>query len=160
MGNTTFIKPLKGGAFFSPVMLSELTARIERLTPQSPRQWGTMTPDQMLHHLNLATGSALGYFNLPDESNALSRSVVKWLLVDFPSKMAQGLGTAKSFTTTEHQYDFDYEKRLLLEILRKACTSETTATWGPHVLFGRMSDNEWGRLLTMHTDHHLRQFDI
>jgi hypothetical protein len=30
--------------------------------------------------------------------------------------------------------------------------------WGPHCTFGRMSPREWGKLLQIHVDYHLRQF--
>jgi len=69
-----FVKRIKGRNFCSQKMLIALTNRVNSITPQSKRQWGTMTGDQMLHHLNLATGSALGYFDLPDESYWLSRT--------------------------------------------------------------------------------------
>ena len=133
--------------------------RVNSLTPQSQRQWGTITPDQMLHHLNLATGSALGYFDLPDESFWISRTVFKFLLVDVLSKQPKGLQIPLTFKipSIEH-FDFEYEKKLLLEIIHKANTSKSTADWGPHPLFGKMSDKEWGRLLIMHLDYHLKQF--
>ena len=72
-----FKKRIKGTDFFSEKMLKALTNRVNSITPQSVRQWGTMSPDQMLHHLNLASGSALGYFDLPDESYWMSRTISK-----------------------------------------------------------------------------------
>ncbi|MEO7584658.1 MAG: DUF1569 domain-containing protein [Ferruginibacter sp.] len=154
-----FMKRIKGKDFFSEKMLSTLTNRVNSITPLSQRQWGTMSPDQMLHHLNLATGAALGYFDLPDESYLMSRTISKWVLVDLLSEQPKGLLLPLTFKIppTRH-FDFEYEKKLLIEIINKACNSKTTSTWGPHPLFGRMSDNEWGRLLTMHIDYHLKQF--
>ncbi|MET4142057.1 DUF1569 domain-containing protein [Pedobacter sp. UYP1] len=130
-----------------------------RITPQSQRQWGTMTPDQMLHHLNLACGTALGYFNLPDESFWLSRTMFKFMLVDVLSKHPKGLRIPLTFKIppTEH-FDFEKEKKLLIEIITKASQSKSTGDWGSHPLFGKMTDKEWGRLLTMHMDYHLKQF--
>ena len=154
-----FVKRIKGKDFFSEKMLQALINRVNSITPQSVRQWGTMTPDQMLHHLNLATGSALGYFDLPDESYLLSRTVSKWLLVDLLSEQPKGLLIPLTFKIppTEH-FDIEHEKKLLIEIINKACNSKSTANWGPHPLFGKMSDNEWGRLFTTHIDYHLKQF--
>ncbi|MEO8239209.1 MAG: DUF1569 domain-containing protein [Flavobacterium sp.] len=156
-----FVKGIKGKDFFSEKMLQTLTKRVNSLTPQSQRKWGTMSPEQMLHHLNLATGSALGYFDLPDESFWMSRTVFKFLLVDVLSKQPKGLRIPLTFKIpqTEH-FDFEHEKKLLLEIINKACNSKTTADWGPHPLFGKMSDKEWGRLLTVHIDYHLKQFGV
>ncbi|MEO6520841.1 MAG: DUF1569 domain-containing protein [Mucilaginibacter sp.] len=156
-----FVKRIKGRDFFSPKMLQTLTSRVNNLSPQSQRQWGTMTPDQMLHHLNLATGSALEYFDLPDESYLLSRTLFKWLLIDVLSVQPKGLQVPLTFKIPPKQhFDFEHEKKLLLEIITKACNSKTTANWGPHPFFGRMSDNKWGRLLTMHIDYHLNQFGV
>ena len=154
-----FVKVIKGKDFFSEKMFKAFTNRVNSITPQSVRQWGTMTPDQMLHHLNLATGSALGYFDLPDESYLMSRTVSKWLLIDFLSEQPKGLLLPLTFKIqpTEH-FNFEYEKKLLLEIINKACNSKSTAKWGPHPLFGKMNDNEWGRLYTTHIDYHLKQF--
>ena len=155
----SFMQKIKGRDFFTPTMLQAFTERINKLTPQSQRQWGTMTPGQMLHHLNLATGSALGYFDLPDESYLLSRTLFKWILVDLLSVQPKGLQIPLNFKIPPtERFDFEHEKTLLLEIINKACNSKTTANWGPHLLFGVMSDNEWGRLLMMHIDYHLKQF--
>lgn len=82
LAKAPFTKGIKGMDFFSTKTLYEFTLRINRITSNSEKQWGTMTPDQMLHHLNLATGSALGYYDLPDKSYLLSRTVFKWILVD------------------------------------------------------------------------------
>jgi hypothetical protein len=30
--------------------------------------------------------------------------------------------------------------------------------WGPHPMFGKMTLSEWGKLLQIHIDYHLKQF--
>jgi hypothetical protein len=65
--------------------------RVESVTPQSPRQWGTMEVDQMLHHLNLACGGSLGLYSLPDESYLSTRTLGKWILVDWFQRVGQAL---------------------------------------------------------------------
>lgn len=155
-----FKKRIKGKDFFTQQMLEDLTRRVNNLSPQSLRQWGTMMPDQMLHHLNLATGGPLGFFDLPDESYLMSRTISKWLLVDFFSEQPKGLLLPLTFKipATQH-FDFEHEKKLFIEIINKACNSKSTDNWGDHPLFGRMSNTEWGRLFTMHIDYHLKQFN-
>src|SRR6266481_1277269 len=54
------VKQVDGMAFFTESKHDEFRNRLLRITPDSPRQWGTMNVSQMLHHLNLACGSALG----------------------------------------------------------------------------------------------------
>ena len=53
------VKQVDGNAFFTEEKLDEFRDRILRVTPANPRQWGTMTVAQMLHHLNLACGGSV-----------------------------------------------------------------------------------------------------
>jgi hypothetical protein len=62
------VKQVDGNLFFTEEKRQEYRRRVESVTPHSPRQWGTMEVDQMLHHLNLACGGSRGFYNLPDES--------------------------------------------------------------------------------------------
>jgi hypothetical protein len=48
------VKQVDGNLFFTEEKRQEYRRRVESVTPHSPRQWGTMEVDQMLHHLNLA----------------------------------------------------------------------------------------------------------
>src|SRR5580700_2816816 len=83
------VKQVDGNLFFTEQKRQEYRRRVESVTPHSPRQWGTMEPDQLLHHLNLACGASLGFYNLPDESYLTSRTFFKWILVDwFPSNQS------------------------------------------------------------------------
>lgn len=154
-----FIKGIKGKDFFTPEMSEALSKRVKNIFSQSKREWGTMRPDQMLHHLNLATGAALGYFNLPDESYLMSRTISKWMLIDMLSEQPKGLLIPLDFKIPlTEKFDLEQEKNLLLEIIDKASKSKSTSNWGPHPLFGKMTDKEWGRLYQMHIDYHLKQF--
>jgi hypothetical protein len=51
------VKQVDGNLFFTEEKRQEYRGRVESVTPYSPRQWGTMEVDQMLHHLNLACGA-------------------------------------------------------------------------------------------------------
>ncbi len=77
------VKQVDGNLFFTEEKRQEYRRRVESVMPHSPRQWGTMEVDQMLHHLNLACGGSLGFYDLPDESYLTSRTVFKWILVDW-----------------------------------------------------------------------------
>ena len=45
------VKQVDGSAFFTEEKLHEFWDRVLRITRANPRQWGTMTVAQMLHHL-------------------------------------------------------------------------------------------------------------
>jgi hypothetical protein len=59
------VKQVDGNLFFTEEKRQEYRRRVQSVTPDSPRQWGTMEVDQMLHHLNLACGGSLGLLRSP-----------------------------------------------------------------------------------------------
>ena len=153
------VKPVDGNLFFTEEKWQEYRQRIESVTPRSPRQWGTMEVDQMLHHLNLACGGSLGFYDLPDESNLLTRTVGKWATVDWFQEQPVGLRIPNGFKIQHSErFDFAYERAQLLSIVETALHARTDEAWKPHPLFGRMTARQWGKLLQMHVDYHLRQF--
>jgi hypothetical protein len=44
------VKQVDGNLSFTEEKRQEYRRRVESVTPDSPRQWGTMEVDQMLHH--------------------------------------------------------------------------------------------------------------
>jgi hypothetical protein len=118
-----------------------------------------MNVSQMLHHLNLACGGSLGFYALPDESYPVSRTVFRWILVDWFPEQPVGLRLPKGFKIPPGaQFDLDFEKQQLLQILDAAWRARSAADWGPHPMFGKMTATELGKLLQIHVDYHLKQF--
>jgi hypothetical protein len=153
------VKQVDGNAFFTEGKRDEFHDRVLRITPANPRQWGTMTVAQMLHHLNLACGGSLGFYDIPDESYLVSRTVFRRILVDWYPEHPVGLRLPKGFKIPHGAtFDFDFEKKQLLKILDAAWHARSTVDWQPHPMFGPMTVEEWGKLLQIHIDYHLRQF--
>lgn len=153
------VQQVRGMVFFTEAKQSEFRKRVHAITPRNPRQWGTMSVTQMLHHLNLACGSALGFYKLADESYFLSRTLFRWMLVDWFPEQPLGLRLPRGFKIAPSaEFDFSFEKQRLLEILDAARQARSPSDWGPHCMFGRMTPTEWGKLLQIHIDYHLRQF--
>lgn len=153
------VKQVDGMAFFTDAKHDEFRNRILRVTVVNPRQWGTMNVSQMLHHLNLACGGSLGFYTLPDESYLVSRTVFRWILIDWFPEQPVGLRLPKDFKIPhDAQFEFDFEKQQLLKILDVARSARAAADWQPHPMFGKMTPVEWGKLLQIHIEYHLRQF--
>jgi Protein of unknown function (DUF1569) len=153
------VKQVDGMSFYTDAKHDEFRNRVRRTTPGNPRQWGTMSVAQMLHHLNLACGGSLGFYALPDESYLVSRTVFRCILVDWFPEQPVGLRLPKGFKIPHTaQFDFDVEKQQLLKILDVAWQARSAGNWGPHPMFGTMTVKEWGKLLQIHIDYHLRQF--
>lgn len=91
------VKQVDGMVFFTQAKHDEFRDRVLQITPPNPRQWGTMSISQMLHHLNLACGGSLGFYALPDESYLLSRTLFRWILVDWFPEQPLGLRLPKGF---------------------------------------------------------------
>jgi hypothetical protein len=153
------VEQVDGNLFFTEEKRQEYRRRVESVTPHSPRLWGTMEVDQMLHHPNLACGGSLGSYNLPDESYLTSRTLFKWILVDWFPEQPVGLRLPAGFKIPHSQrFEFAYEKAQLLKILEADWNARTADSWKPHLMFGNMTPKEWGKLLQIRVNYHLKQF--
>lgn len=144
--------------FFDPANFTSLIERLECIQPDSARKWGTMTPAQMLHHLNLAIGSGLGFYDLPDTSNTFSRIVGPFMILKLLKRFPINTPTAKTLKVESEALDFQTEKNRLREILNHAFQTTTDSEWQAHTYFGRMSRKSWGQLILIHCNHHFQQF--
>lgn len=153
------VKQVDGNLFYTEAKREEFQSRVSRITATAPRQWGTMSVAQMLHHLNLACGGSLGYYDLPDESYFVSRTVFRWILVDWFPEQPVGLRLPADYKIPHGEvFDFESEKARLLVILEAAWHAPANHAWKPHPMFGKMTNEEWGKLLLIHVDYHLKQF--
>lgn len=146
---------------FTPEREAELRARVERLSPDAPAQFGTLTAPRMICHLIDAYRNALGENPTRWKKGVLSTPVMRWLIlyvVPFPKGKAK---TARSFLATqpaEWAADVARWNELLTRIV--AMGKKSAPRWDVHPLFGPLSTKDWGTLIYKHTDHHLRQFGV
>lgn len=148
---------VKSTNFFEKENYQALIQRLQKIDNESKRQWGQMSSAQMLHHLNVAIGSGLGFYTIEDKSNFVSRSVVKFLILNVLKMFPKNSETPPTLKATGN-YDFETEKQQLLTILAKAFDTQKDSEWGKHTLFGKMSREEWGKLIMIHCNHHFQQF--
>jgi hypothetical protein len=145
---------------FDPGAPPEILARLERLTPASPAQWGKMNVAQMLCHvarsLHTATG-ALVAPPLPWPVRLLGRLIKRRALGDAVLKHNAPTSTALKVVDP---CEFAAEKAAFVGALRIITAGPHTVTAADHVLFGPMTATEWGRLMYKHIDHHFRQFGV
>lgn len=134
--------------------------RLKKLTPESQPLWGMMTVSQMLVHcqkpIDVLTGKLL-----------LKGGLLGFLF----GKMAKNnflkmRGFSKSAPThpkfkIKDAPDFEKERNTLVTMV------ETMGDLGAesigidkHPFFGKMTTQEWGSLMYIHLDHHLKQFNV
>ena len=135
----------------------EILNRLNKLSADSKPLWGKMDIAQMLHHLNLTMEAPLGKTSFPSEANIIARLFFKSILYNDKS-MGQGLRTAKSFIIKD-KFNFDEEKRKALENLYDVFKKNANGSYNPHIVFGELTTEQWGKHFYKHTDHHLKQFN-
>lgn len=142
---------------FNSSAKQEIVERISKLTPQSQRQWGKMDVAQMLAHLQMPMGIAIGTHTIKGNwlMRMLSPLFKKMLWDEKPYK--QGLPTAKSFVMTDPK-DFEKEKTKLLDMVNRF--TEANMVTEVHPVFGKMTKEQWSMATWKHIDHHLKQFGV
>lgn len=136
----------------------KLISRLNTLEADAKPRWGKMNAAQMVAHLNVVFGTALGNISSKDESNFLFRTIVKWVVLS-EKPFAENLPTSKDFVVSDAR-ELEAEKSKLVENIREACRRNTSSVWERHPAFGKLTADQWGWLFYKHVDHHFRQFGI
>lgn len=145
--------------FADPSVKASVRERIARLTPNDARQWGRMTPHQMVCHLadgyRLASGE-----RMPKQiDNFFSRSVIRWVALHSSMTWPKGVKTTPEADqeqggTKPAEWDRDLAELLRMHDAFRAIEGNK------HPIFGPLSEVEWNTWGFRHADHHLRQFGL
>lgn len=137
-------------------------ARINKLSPDTEKQWGTMSVAQMLAHCNV-TYEMIYEPNKHSKPNGLMKFILKKFvkpIVVGDKEYRKNSKTAEAFKMKTEK-DFDTEKKRLVDFIIK------TQELGPNHFegreshsFGPLSLDEWKNMFYKHLDHHLRQFGV
>ena len=85
-----------------PAFVDALAERLSRVTPDSGRVWGTMTPHEMLCHLADSFDAMLGERHVsPGDWSPLRRRAFKWIALHTPVPWPKGIvqGPPEAFHT-------------------------------------------------------------
>jgi hypothetical protein len=140
----------------------EIVARIHRLDIHAQRLWGKMEPDQMLAHCTKP-------FEMVNSNTPVKMILMGRILTLLPGFKARyyndvpwqhNLPTAPDFVITEKK-DLEKEKAGLIAAIEQfVATAPTRTVLQVHPLFGKLTNEQWGKGLYKHVDHHLRQFGV
>jgi Protein of unknown function (DUF1569). len=135
-----------------------IIARINALTPDSKPSWGKMSVDQMLKHANETIIVAFGETHV--KVNFVLKLLGKILKKKaFESGFGENSPTAKEFIF-KGQYDFEEAKKELIKNFSRFTEGQQSITVLNHPFWGKMSYEDWNKLMWKHIDHHLRQFGV
>jgi hypothetical protein len=145
---------------FVPADREALSRRLADLDPTSSRQWGRMEPGQMLRHCAIALEMAVG-------EEVRKQVFLGKLLMPFirrsifgPKPWRRNSPTDPSLVVSQ-PCEFEAERTRLATLLdRFIRQGPEQAARHIHPFFGRLSGEEWGRLMYKHLDHHLQQFGV
>jgi len=140
---------------------AEIKARINRLQPDSERQWGRMNAAQALAHCTLGLKLALGETTPP-------RTLIGWTIGPLIKKMVfrdeeplrRNSPTVKGLVVQDDRNLAKERDLLCATINRFRAAGPDGCTRHPHSFFGRLTPQQWGALMYKHLDHHLRQFGV
>jgi len=145
-------------SLFDPIVSSEILERIERISPQAPRQWGKMDVAQMLAHCGNGLEMGMGIIH---PKRVLIGRIIGSL---FRKKYSEDQPFSHNNPTSDElrvtdQRNFQAEKRRLISLVKNFSEGgESIVTKDPHPFFGVLSPREWGIGMYKHIDHHFRQF--
>ncbi len=143
-------------SLFAPDVRAGVIDRIRRLTPESPRQWGTLTPGIALAHVADELRQAFGEIPVRSPRRALSYWPLNYLAIHvIPWPKGKGKA-AREFATPPSSWDAD--RATLVGLVERFAAADPTARWPASSVFGALSGRDWGVLCYKHLDHHLRQF--
>jgi hypothetical protein len=133
-----------------------LEARLQKLTPKSSRQWGKMSVDQMLWHVNTALEIAIGRVDAAPERAKMPQWFLRWAVLNLP--WPKGAPTTKEAIPRAPSYDFEWEKTRALSLIKEMSLRDLRGKWPNQAVLGPMTGAQWSCLQAKHLDHHLRQF--
>lgn len=145
---------------FDPDTRDDLTERLDRLTPNTERQWGKMSAAQMMEHTARALDMAMGKKPLKQIflGKMLSWMFRKEFLGEAPFKPNRPTGP--DFIIKDEP-DFESTRvRLSGLITEFHRMGESGLEGNIHGFFGPLTGKQWGETQYKHVDHHLRQFGL
>jgi len=138
---------------------SSVRQRLERLTPNAPRQWGRMTQHQMVCHLTDGYRMSSGERNPKPVHNLFTRAFIRRIALHTSLAWPKGIKTLPEADqeqggTKPVAWDRDHAELLRMIDSFQAIDGHV------HSIFGPLTAAEWNVWGYRHADHHLRQFGL
>ena len=146
---------------FDPNHRDELFERIGRLAPDTKRQWGKMSPTQMMEHtarvLEMATSDEQPVKQI-FLGKALSWIFKRQFLGEKPFR--KNAPTGPDYVIKDEPEMELTRERLIAMIAKFHGRGPEGLDGNVHPFFGPLTGKQWGETQYKHVDHHLRQFGL
>jgi len=140
-----------------PAVYASIRRRVESLRVDSQRQWGKMSIDQMLWHVNVSMREAVGEYTPQLKPLPVPKAVMRWAVINIP--WGRGATTRPDMYAVS-TYDFNAQQAECLSLIDRIVGRPLSAEWPISASMGRMTGRHWSKLTAKHLDHHLRQFGV
>ena len=139
-----------------PTVRREIESRLATLRPDSPPKWGSMTPAQMLWHLNRFLEFGIGEGTYKRLKSPIPLPVMRFLLLRMPwPKSAPTHPEARAQGTP----DFEVERARCLALIERFVSRPVDGPWPEDPAWGNVTGRFASRLQAKHFNHHLSQFN-
>ena len=146
---------------FTEATATELTSRLNKLTPETKALWGKMNVSQMLAHCNVTYEMA--FEDKHPKPNAFMKFILKMLVknkVVGDKPFDKNGQTAPAFLVKDDK-DFETEKNRLAQYIQKTQQLGASHLEGKEShSFGKLTSSEWNNMFYKHLDHHFSQFGV
>ncbi|MFL6467921.1 MAG: DUF1569 domain-containing protein [Pyrinomonadaceae bacterium] len=148
-------------SIFEKETCDELFARLGNVSPDCERQWGKMTPCQMMEHtarvLEMATSEQQPVKQI-FLGKALGWMFKKSFLGEKP--FGKNAPTGPDYVIKDEP-ELEATRERLKELIAKFHGLGSEGLDGNvHPFFGALTGKQWGETQYKHVDHHLRQFGV
>ena len=146
-----------------PRDVADIQRRLESVRPDCERQWGRMSPHQMICHLSDSFLAVTGHRPVSAASGLppWRRTLIKWIALYAPLPWPRGVPTRPEIDQAiagTRPGDFAADVALLETLFARFPGDVGSIEGRVHPIFGPMSKTDWLRWGYLHMDHHLRQF--
>ena len=146
---------------FEKETYDELLTRLGNVSPECKRQWGKMTPCQMMEHtarvLEMATSEEQPIKQI-FLGKAISWIFKKSFLGEKP--FGKNAPTGPDYVIKDEP-ELEQTRERLKQLITKFHSLGSEGLDGNvHPFFGKLTGKQWGETQYKHVDHHLRQFGV
>jgi Protein of unknown function (DUF1569) len=151
-------------SLFNPGTQQTITERIQKLQPDTQRQWGKMSVDQVVCHMADPFRVVLNLRQVKPAMPRLLQPLLRMMVLT-EKDWKPGTPTLKVFSqepggSGTSPVNFEADKATLLQLLADFCAKEPEYQYAAHPGIGKLTREQHGFMMWKHTDHHLRQFGL
>lgn len=145
-------------SLFNEADYSEIVTRLNSLNEDAAKKWGTMSVGQMAWHCQIPLKSGVDNKKHGKKGNFLIKLLFKKSMYsDKPWR--KNLPTSP-IAKAKAEKNFAEEKPKLLQLVHDFHALKSRQQWEPHVVFGELTPEQWGKMQYKHLNHHLEQFGV